>query len=383
MGIETGGRALKVHRFIVLPAALGALALGAAACGSDDSSSTGSATGSSSSAQKGGSLNGAGATFPQPVYDELGARFKDRQGTTVNYQGIGSGGGIAQFTAGTVDFGATDAAMKDEEVAAARKRGEPVHVPTVFGAVTVSYNVPGVEKGLKLDGATVADIFLGKVTRWSDPAIAKGNAGASLPDADITVCHRSDESGTTKLFTTYLAAYSPAWKSGPGVDKTVRWPTGTGAKGNDGVAACVKQNDNAVGYVEEAFALQNDFTFASLKNRAGQYVEPSLRSTSAAGAGLDVPADLRFDAIDAPGAQAYPIASATFLLVYRDACKAGMSRQKAGLLKDWLDYVLGEGQSIAPQLQYAGLPDAIKTKAQAKVDGLQCDGSPIGAGGTS
>jgi phosphate transport system substrate-binding protein len=360
-------------------AACGVLALGAVACGSDDNndSSSGS-TGGSSSQQAGGSINGAGATFPQPVYNEWAARFKEAYGTSVNYQGIGSGGGIAQFTAGTVDFGATDSAMEDEEVTAAEKKGQPVHVPTVFGAVTVSYNVPGVDKGLKLDGATVADIFLGKITKWNDPAIAKVSGNTSLPDTDITVCHRSDESGTTKLFTTFLADYSPAWKSGPGVDKSVDWPTGTGAKGNDGVAACVKQNEGSVGYVEQAYALQNNFNTADLKNKAGQFIEPSLDSTSAAGEGLKIPGDLRFSAIDAPGETAYPIASATFILVYKDMCKAGVSQGKAKLVKNWLDYALGDGQGVASEISYAPLPDPIKAQAQAKVDGLQCNGSPIG-----
>jgi phosphate transport system substrate-binding protein len=349
------------------------LAVLVAACGSDDSSSGGSG---SSSKSGGGSINGAGATFPLPVYQEWAARLKDK-GLTVNYQGIGSGGGIAQFTAGTVDFGATDSAMTDEEQAAAKKKGEPVHVPSVFGAVTVSYNVEGVDKGLKLDGATTADIFLGKIKKWNDPAIAKENSGVKLPDADITVCHRSDESGTTKLFTTFLAAYSPEWENGPGVDKTVKWPTGTGAKGNDGVAACVKQNDGSVGYVEQAYALANNFTFADLKNKAGNFVAPTLESTSAAGDGLKIPEDLRFSAIDAPGDQAYPIASGTFVLVYQDMCKAGLSKEKAQGVKEWLDYALGDGQSVAKELQYAELPAAVKTKAQAKVDGLVCNGSPI------
>jgi phosphate transport system substrate-binding protein len=364
---------MKTRRILAAVAVAASLAVGVTACGSDSSSSGGG----SSSGSKSGSINGAGATFPLPVYQEWAARLKDKDGLTVNYQGIGSGGGIAQFTAGTVDFGATDSAMEDSEETAAKKKGDPVHVPSVFGAVTVSYNVKGVEKGLKLDGATVADIFLGKITKWNDPAIAKGNPGVNLPDQDITVCHRSDESGTTKLFTTYLADYSDEWKNGPGVDKTVKWPTGTGAKGNDGVAACVKQNDGAVGYVEQAYALANQFTFADLKNKAGNFVAPTLDSTSAAGDGLKVPDDLRFSAINAPGDQAYPIASGTFLLVYQDMCKAGVSKDKATLVKQWLDYALSDGQNAAKELQYAPLPDAIKSKAQAKVDGLQCNGQPI------
>jgi phosphate transport system substrate-binding protein len=359
------------------------LAIGLAACGSSDSSSSSggssSSSGSSSSgsAQKGGTINGAGATFPQPVYSEWANQFKQKQGTTVNYQGIGSGGGIAQFTAGTVDFGASDAPMKDDEIKAAQKKGQPVHVPTVAGAVTISYNVQGVDKGLKLDGATAADIFLGKVKKWNDPAIAKLNSGVNLPSTDITVCHRSDESGTTKNFTEFLAAYSPAWKSGPGVDKSVAWPTGTGAKGNDGVAGCIKQTDGAVGYVEQAYALQNNFTFASVKNKSGQFVAPTLDAASAAVKGAQVPADLRFSTINAPAPNAYPITATTFLLVYEDMCKAGIPQQRASLVKDWLTFGLTDGQSVAKELQYAPLPDNVKSKAMAKVNTLKCNGSSL------
>ncbi|MEN3280256.1 MAG: phosphate transport system substrate-binding protein [Solirubrobacteraceae bacterium] len=374
---------MRSKRWLAASAAA-VLALGAAACGSSDESPSGggSSSGSSSSSgasKQGGTINGAGATFPAPVYTEWAARFKDQTGTTINYQAVGSGGGIAQFTAGTVDFGATDAAMKPEEEAAAKKKGDPVHVPTVLGAVTVSYNVSGVDKGLKLDGATVADIFLGKIKKWNDPAIAQVSGNTSLPSKDITVCHRSDESGTTKNFTQFLADYSPEWKSGPGVDKTVKWPVGTGAKGNDGVAACVKQTDGAVGYVEQAYALQNDFTTAAVKNKEGQFVEPSLPATSAAGEGAQVPDDLKFSTIDAPGAKTYPITAVTFLLVWQDQCKAGIKPATAKLVKSWLNYALGDGQKVAPELQYAALPDAIRQKAQAKVDALVCNGSPIGS----
>jgi phosphate transport system substrate-binding protein len=351
-------------------------ALGVAACGSSEGTESGG-SGGASSAKLGGTINGAGATFPAPVYQEWAARMKEAQGLTVNYQGIGSGGGIAQFSAGTVDFGATDAPMKDEEITAAQKKGDPVHVPTVLGAVTLSYNVEGLDKGLKLDGATAADIFLGKITKWNDPAIAKQNPGTTLPDKSITVCHRSDESGTTKNFTEFLAEYSPAWKSGPGVDKSVKWPIGTGAKGNDGVAACIKQNDNSIGYVEQAYALANNFTYASVKNEAGNFVEPSLAAASAAGTGVTPPDDLRFSTINAKGDQAYPITAITFLLVYQDLCKAGLDQGKAQRVKTWLDYALGAGQNVAKDLQYAPLPDAIKSAAKAKVDGLVCNGQPI------
>jgi phosphate transport system substrate-binding protein len=368
----------------LLPAlAAAALALGVASCGSDDSNNgvpqTSNSGGDSGgkTAQLGGSLNGAGATFPQPVYQEWAARFQEKTGTTVNYQGIGSGGGVAQFTAGTVDFGASDSSMTDEEIAEAQKKGEPVHVPTVLGAVTVSYNLDGVESGMKLDGATIADIFLTKIKKWNDPAIAGQNPDVKLPDSNITICHRSDESGTTKNFTAFLAAYSPAWKDGPGVDKSVKWPGGTGAKGNDGVAACIKQNAGAVGYVEQAYALANNFTFASVKNKSGDYIAPSLEGASAAAVGLDIPEDLRISTIDAPGKTAYPITALTFLLVYQDACKAGKDEGAAKRIKAWLQYAEGDGQSVAKELQYAPLPDDLHAKAMAKVDGLQCNGAAI------
>ncbi|MEA2221444.1 MAG: phosphate transport system substrate-binding protein [Solirubrobacteraceae bacterium] len=363
----------QLQRLSVVVVACGSLALGMAACGSNDNSGSSTTSGD----QKGGTINGAGATFPAPVYSEWAARFKDKQGTTVNYQAIGSGGGIAQFTAGTVDFGATDAPMKDAEITAAKAKGDPVHVPTVLGAVTVSYNVSGIATGLKLDGPTVADIYLGKVTSWDDKTIARQNSGAKLPATKISVCHRSDESGTTKNFAQFLAAYSKAWADGPGVDKSVKWPTGTGAKGNDGVAACVKQTDGAIGYVEQAYALQNNFTTAAVKNKAGKYVVPTLDTITAAAASAKPPADLRFSTIDASGATTYPISAVTFLLVYQDLCKAGLDTTKAGLVKDWLNYALGDGQAVAPELKYAPLPDAIKSLAQAKVDALQCNGAAI------
>ncbi len=373
---------MRAQRLITALALCGALGVGVAACGSDDSSGDAGSTGSSgssgsSSEQLGGTLNGAGATFPQPVYTEWAARFKEKAGTTVNYQGIGSGGGVAQFTAGTVDWGATDSALSDEELAAASKKSPALDIPTVLGAVTISYNVEGVKTGLKLDGATTADIFLGKVTKWNDPAIASQNSGVSLPDADITVCHRSDESGTTKNFTQFLADYSPAWKDGPGVDKTVKWPVGTGAKGNDGVAACIKQNESSIGYVEQAYALQNNFTFADVKNKAGKYITPTLEATSAAGEGANPPEDLRFSTINAEGDASYPVAAVTFMLVHEDVCKGGLAADKAPPLKGWLDYALGDGQSVAKELQYAPLPAPVLEKAKAKVAGLTCNGEPI------
>lgn len=348
-----------------------AITMGVAACGSSDNNSS---TGGSSSSS---ALNGAGSTFQAPLVSEWASRFKDSSGTTVNYQPVGSGAGIAQLTAGTVDFAGSDAVMKPEEVAAGRDKGTPVHLPIALGAVTVSYNLDGVDRGLRLDGPTIADIYLGRVAKWNDAEITKLNPGVDLPDTDIAVCHRSDESGTTANFTQFLADYSRAWADGPGVDKSVQWPTGTGARGNDGVAGCVKQTPGAVGYVEQAYALQNDFTTAAVKNKAGAWVEPSLDATSAAGEGANPPANLEFSTINADGEGSYPITAVTFQIVFQDVCKAGLSEDKAASLKSWLTYILGDGQSVAPELEYAPLPASIQTRAQARVDALECNGSPI------
>jgi phosphate transport system substrate-binding protein len=357
--------------------ASGVLALGAAACGSSSKKAgTSSSGGASSGADVQGTLTGAGSTLAAPVYQQWGNDLKGK-GLTLNYNPIGSGGGVAQFTAGTVNFAGSDPALKDPEVAAAQSKGDPVHIPTVFGAITVSYNLSNVKAGLKLDGPTIAGIFLGTIKKWNDPAITKLNPGVTLPSGTITVVHRSDASGTTKGFTGFLAAESPQWKSKVGTDKTVPWPTGTGAKGNQGVAGAIKQTDGSIGYVESAFALQNNFTFADVKNKSGTFVAPTLASTSAAGDGLSVPADLRFTAINSPNPKAYPIVSQTFVLVYKDLCKGGLSPQNAKALVGFLDYGLGAGQQVAEKLSYAPLPSSLADKAKAAVSGLQCNGAPV------
>jgi phosphate transport system substrate-binding protein len=355
-----------------------AASMGVAACGSSSSTSSSTSTSASGTSSSGGSvtLNGSGSTFAAPIYQQLGSELKG-QGLTINYQGVGSGQGIADLTNKSVDFAGTDPPMKDSEIAAAKKNGDPVHVPTAFGAITASYNLQGVKSGLKLDGKTLADIYLGKVKKWNDPAIAALNSGVSLPSAAIAVVHRSDESGTTKGFTTFLKAYSPEWASKVGADKTVKWPTGTGAKGNDGVAAAIKQTPGSIGYVEQAYALQNNFTYAAVKNKAGKFIEPTLASVTAAGDGVKVPSDLRFTIIDSPNAAAYPISSQTFIVVYKDPCKAGADKAKAQGLVKFLTYVLGPGQATIKKLSYAPLPSAIVSKAQANAKGLVCNGSPV------
>jgi len=356
-----------------------ALTIGLAACGSSSDSTAPTTTGggSSSGSSASATLNGSGSTFAAPIYQELGSQLKG-DGLTINYQPTGSGQGIADFTNKSVDFAGSDPPMEDEEETAAQKNGDPVHIPTAFGAITVSYNLDGVKSGLKLDGPTTADIFLGKIKKWNDPAIAKMNPGVSLPSSNITIVHRSDDSGTTKGFTGFLAAYSKEWESKVGVDKTVKWPTGTGAKGNDGVAAAIKQTPGSVGYVEQAYALQNNFTFADVKNKSGKFVSPTLQSVTAAGEGVDIPADLRFTIGNSPNPDAYPISSQTFLVVYQDPCKAGASKAKAQGLAKFLDFVLGDGQATIKKLSYAPLPSEVDSMAKEKVQAMTCNGSPIG-----
>jgi phosphate transport system substrate-binding protein len=363
----------------ILPAAVAACALatGLAACGSSNNSSTASSGSGSSGSTVKTTLNGAGSTFAAPIYQQVGADLKS-QGLTVNYQGVGSGAGVAQFSAGTVDFAGSDPALAPADKATIKK-GEPIQVPFALGAITASYKLSGVDSGLKLDGATLAKIYLGKITSWDDAAIKAQNPGVNLPGTKITVVHRSDSSGTTKGFTQFLANYSPEWKNGPGVDKDIKWPVGTGAKGNDGVAAAVKQSDGSIGYVEQAYALQNGFTFADVKNKSGKYVAPTIESTSAAGEGLTVPKDLGVSTIDSANPTAYPIVSQTFAITYSDPCKAGLDQNKAKGLKQLMTYLLGPGQDTIKKLSYAPIPASLKTKDQAVVDAMQCNGAPIGS----
>ena len=325
-------------------------------------------------------ITGAGSTFAAPLYGQLGSEYKAKSETTINYQSVGSGAGVAQFIANTVNFGATDVALADSEVAQAQANGAPLNIPIAFGAVTVSYNVPGVKAGLKLDGPTIADIYLGTITNWNDQAIAKLNPGIKLPNLAIAPVYRSDGSGTTSQFTQFLTDVSPQWSQQIGAAKTVKWPVGTGSSGNQGVAATTSQTKGAIGYVELAYALQNNFTTAAVKDKAGQYVRPSLDSTSKAGQNLPkLPSDLRFTAINSPNAGAYPIASATFITVYQDTCKAHevTTSDQATALAGWLDYLLGPGQQSMKKLEYAPLPTTLTTKAQAMVNSMTCNGSKI------
>jgi phosphate transport system substrate-binding protein len=354
--------------------------LGVAACGSSSSSSSSSSSGSSSSAAGGasGTINGAGSTLAAPIYQQWGSTLSS-QGVTVNFNPVGSGAGVAQLQAGTVDFAGSDPAIKPAEEKAAK--GPVSQFPVAFGAITVSYNLPGIKSGIKLDGATLADIFSGKVKTWNSSEITALNPGMSLPSTAITVVHRSDSSGTTNGFTTFLSDTSPSWKSSVGSGKDVKWPTGTGAAKNSGVAAAIKQTPGAVGYVEQAYALQNGFTYASVKNKSGAYIAPTIPATSAAAVGIPVPANLGISTINSPNPSAYPIVSQTFLMAYTDMCKAGISQSTAGAVKKFLTYALGPGQQTlgagSSQLPYAPLPSSLATTVNSGLGKLTCNGSPL------
>jgi phosphate transport system substrate-binding protein len=368
---------------VVIKNKMGALAgcavlvLGLAACGSSSSSSSSS---SASSASSGGSatISGAGSTFAAPVYEQWASSLSP---LTVNFQAVGSGAGITALEGKTVDFGASDPPLKAADEAAIAKNGSPaVQIPMFLGAITVSYNLPGVKTGLKLEGKTIANMYLGKIKTWNDPEIKALNPGVNLPSTAITTIHRSDSSGTTAGFTGFLSDVDPEFKSKVGEEKEVPWPVGTGAKGNAGVAGAVQQTAGAVGYVEQAYALEHNFTYASVKNAAGSFVAPTLASTSAAAEGVTVPANLGIKISNPPGANAYPITSQTFVVVNKDLCKAGIPGGEAaakGVVK-FLEYGLGKGQAILSQADYAALPSAILAKSKEAVAGLQCNGSPIG-----
>jgi phosphate transport system substrate-binding protein len=363
-----------IRRQIGLLVSVAVLVLGLAACGSSKKSSASSST---SAAGTAGSISGAGSTFAAPVYQQWASSLP---GLAVNYQAVGSGAGITALESKTVDFGASDPPLKPADEKAIAKSGSPaVQIPMFLGAITVSYNLPGVQSGLKLDGKTIADIYLGKVNSWNDAEITALNAGVALPSTSITVIHRSDSSGTTAGFTGFLAAVDPEFKSRVGEGKDVPWPTGTGAKGNAGVAAAVQQTIGAVGYVEQAYALQHKFTYAAVKNKAGVFVAPSLASTSAAAQGVTVPPNLAIKITNPPGAGSYPITSQTFIVINQDLCKAGVPGGEAaakGVAK-FIEYGLTEGQSVLAQADYASLPTSILAKSRAAAASLRCNSAPL------
>jgi phosphate transport system substrate-binding protein len=306
-------------------------------------------------------INGAGATFPFPIYSKWMDEYaKVDPSVRFNYQSIGSGGGQKQILAETVDFGASDGPMTDENLAKAP--GKILHIPTVAGAVVVTYNLPGKPK-LRLDGPAIADIFLGKITKWNDLRLASLNPGVQLPDADIVVVHRSDGSGTSYIFTDYLSNVSKEWETRVGRNVSVKWPTGLGAKGNEGVAGQVKQMPGTIGYVELIYARQNNLPAAEVKNAAGNFVEASVETVTEAVNTAKIPDDFRFSLVNPPGASAYPIAGATWLLVYEQQKDAAKGKK----LVEFLEWVMHHGESMAESLDYAPLPESLQQRVLARI----------------
>jgi phosphate transport system substrate-binding protein len=310
-------------------------------------------------------INGAGATFPYPIYSKWFDEYaKVDPSVRFNYQSIGSGGGQKQILAQTVDFGASDGPMSDENLAKAP--GKLLHIPTVAGADVVAYNLPG-NPALKIDADTIAGIFLGEIKKWNDPKIAATNPGVKLPDQEIVVVHRSDGSGTTYIWTDYLSKISPEWKTKVGTNTSVNWPTGIGGKGNEGVAGQIKQTPGALGYVELIYAIQNKMPYAEVKNSAGKFVKPSLESITAAMATAQIPDDFRFSITNAPGESAYPIAGATWLLVYEQQKDAAKGKK----LVEFLKWAAKDGEKMAKDLQYAPLPESLQQRVLKRIDEIK------------
>jgi phosphate transport system substrate-binding protein len=308
-------------------------------------------------------LNGAGATFPYPIYSKWFSEYhKAHSDVQVNYQSIGSGGGIRQVLAGTVDFGASDGPMTDEQLGQAKVK--ILHVPTVLGAVVPAYNIPGVSGEVKFTPEALAGIFLGKITTWNDKALAAANPGVNFPNQAIVVIHRSDGSGTSYIFTDYLSKVSADWKNGPGKGTSVKWPVGLGGKGNEGVAGMIRQMEGSIGYVELIYALQNKITYGSMKNPAGEFVKASLESVTTAAASVkSMPADFRVSITNAPGKGAYPISSFTWLLIPTKS----QDPNKGKILTDLLNWCETDGQKLAADLSYAPLPDTVVAKVKEAI----------------
>ncbi len=310
-------------------------------------------------------INGAGATFPYPIYSKWFDEYaKVDPSVRFNYQSIGSGGGQKQIMEQTVDFGASDGPMSDENLKSAP--GKILHIPTVAGADVVAYNLPD-NPALKFDAETIAGIFLGKITKWSDAKIAATNPGAKLPDQEIVVVHRSDGSGTTYIWTDYLSKVSPEWKAKVGTNTSVNWPIGLGGKGNEGVAGQIKQTPGALGYVELIYAKQNKMPYADVKNAAGEFVKPTIESTTAAMATAEIPDDFRFSITNAPGKDSYPISGATWLLVYEQQKDPAKGKK----LVEFLKWAQKDGEKMAQDLDYAPLPEALQQRVLKRIDEIK------------
>lgn len=323
------------------------------------------------------SLSGAGATFPAPMYSLWASEYKKATGVEVAYQSIGSGGGVKQIIEQTVDFGASDAPMKDSELEKA-KGGRILHIPTVFGAVVPTYKIKGQESGLKFTGEVLGKIFAGQITNWADKEIVDLNPAANLPSLPIAVVHRSDGSGTTDIWTNYLTSASPSWVSALGgkdksAGKEVAWPVGIGGKGNEGVSASVGQTEGAIGYVELSYAIEQKLAVGWVQNRAGKFIQPCIATVTAAADGAQIPGDLRFSIVDSDGQDAYPVSGATWLLVYENQT----DEAKAKALVNYLVWIMDEGERTTATLNYAPLSVALRDQAIAKIKGIKFNGAAV------
>ena len=352
----------RSFQLVVLFSAV-ALLLASIACNNNGASGSGSV-----------SLQGAGATFPNPLYQKWLSEYgKLHPNVRIDYQSIGSGGGIKQLKEQTVDFGASDSPMSDQDLKSAP--GEVLHIPTVLGAVVITYNLEGVKQPLRFSPEVLTDIFLGKVNKWNDPKIAADNPGVTLPTSGITVVHRSDGSGTSAVFTDYLSKVSAEWKEKVGSGTSPSWPTGIGGKGNEGVTGQVKNTPNTIGYVELAYAVKNNLPVAHVKNSSGNFIEPGIDAVTAAAAGsaANTPDDLRVSITNAAGPQAYPISSYTYILVYKDQKDAA----KGKVLVDFLWWGIHDGEGFAKELQYAPLPADIVKRAETKINSVTANGAAL------
>jgi phosphate transport system substrate-binding protein len=345
-----------------------------AGCSKEGANNSATASSTASSSGQSVDLTGAGATFPYPIYSKWFSDYATLTGVKINYQSIGSGGGIRQLSEGTVDFGASDSPMSDDEMSKA-KGGAILHFPTVLGADVITYNLPGVTAALKFTPAAIADIFTGRIKKWNDTRIASLNPGVTLPAQDILVVHRSDGSGTTYIFTDYLSTAVPSWKTSVGKGKEVKWPVGLGAKGNEGVSGQVKQTPGSIGYVELAYAKQNNLPIAAIRNKDGQFVAASVAAVTAAAAGvakaLPANTDYRISIVDAPGDDSYPISSFTWILVYQHQTDAVKGKK----LVDFLNWALTDGEKEAVTLDYAPLPAEMATAVKARLANIDLSGA--------
>jgi phosphate transport system substrate-binding protein len=378
----------------------GALAVAAiivlAACSSSSSSTTPGASpapsGAASSVATGtyrcskgdGTLSGAGSTFINPLLSKMAGDYNTKCGVQINYQSIGSGGGVKAWQQNTVDFGASDAYLADSEIATAAANGAPIEIPATFAAVVVAYNLTGLSAPIKMTPDIIANIFLGKITAWNDPALTAANPGLTLPGTAISVVHRSDGSGTTSIFTKYLTAVSPDWVTAVGAGdpsksagKTVTWPVGQGASGNEGVTQGIKGTDGAVGYIDVAYAISNKIPFADLKNKSGNFITASLDSIAAAANLPSYPADLRFNLVNTEAAQGYPIAGTTWIIVYKDLSKVLKSQDRANALVDFIWWAIHDGQADAAPLNYGSLPANLLAQDEAAVKSINWAGTSL------